>query len=117
MATRLVFLAVVCVGSVAFGQDKPKAEGTFFINGCLAGLTNNNTPATVEESNSVGGKTKEPPKEVTVDLGNGVKLEMVLIPAGEFMMGSPDSDKDAFSGRSRSTGCGSPSRSTWASTW
>jgi formylglycine-generating enzyme required for sulfatase activity len=34
-------------------------------------------------------------KEIFVDLDNGVKLEMVLIPAGEFMMGSPDSDKTA----------------------
>jgi endoglucanase len=42
-------------------------------------------------------KTKSPPKELTVDLGGGVKLEMVLIPAGEFMMGSPDSDKSAAS--------------------
>jgi len=27
-------------------------------------------------------------KEIAVDLGNGIKLEMVLIPAGEFMMGN-----------------------------
>jgi formylglycine-generating enzyme required for sulfatase activity len=38
---------------------------------------------------------KQPRKEITVDLGKGVKMALVMIPAGEFMMGSPDSDKDA----------------------
>ncbi len=55
------------------------------------------TLATAQESKEAGGKTKSPSKELTVDLGNGVKLEMVPIPAGEFRMGSPDSDKDAMS--------------------
>jgi len=36
---------------------------------------------------SAFSKTKGPPKELTVDLGGGVKMEMVLIPAGSFMMG------------------------------
>jgi len=30
----------------------------------------------------------------TVDLGDGVKMDFVLIPAGEFDMGSPDSEED-----------------------
>jgi formylglycine-generating enzyme required for sulfatase activity len=40
------------------------------------------------------GETKEPPKELAVDLGKGVKLEMVLIPVGEFKMGNDKSGSD-----------------------
>jgi formylglycine-generating enzyme required for sulfatase activity len=34
------------------------------------------------------------PKEKTIDLGNGVKMQFVLIPAGEFDMGSPSTERD-----------------------
>ena len=31
-------------------------------------------------------------KEEVIDLGNSVELTMVLIPAGKFLMGSPDDE-------------------------
>jgi formylglycine-generating enzyme required for sulfatase activity len=32
------------------------------------------------------------PKKLTLNLGNGVQMDLVLIPAGEFVMGSPDTE-------------------------
>jgi len=36
-----------------------------------------------------------PPQSFTEDLGNGVKLDMVYIPGGSFLMGSPTTEKDS----------------------
>ena len=39
-------------------------------------------------------KSFNKPIEAKIDLGKGVKLEMVLIPAGKFMMGKPGKDHE-----------------------
>ena len=41
------------------------------------------------------GKEEAPAQELVVDLGNGVTMEFIRIKAGEFMMGSGDSDPNA----------------------
>ncbi len=43
--------------------------------------------AAAEEPKTADGKAKNLPKQLTFDLGKGIKLEMLLIPAGTFMMG------------------------------
>jgi formylglycine-generating enzyme len=47
---------------------------------------------------------KESPKKLAVDLGGGVKMKMVLIPAGEFMMGNGESAKKATAFSSKISG-------------
>jgi len=44
--------------------------------------------------------TSEPARKVSLDLGNGLSMEMFLIPAGKFLMGSPEGEK----GRSTNEG-------------
>ena len=70
------------------------AFGSFAMSGCGKQPSSAKPAAGTQQSG--GGKTEEPPKELTLDLDHGVKLEMILIPAGEFMMGSPDSEAWAF---------------------
>ncbi len=51
--------------------------------------------ANAEESKEAGGNAKSLPMRLAVDIGKEVKLEMVLIREGRFMMGSPDADHEA----------------------
>ena len=43
---------------------------------------------------SVMAQDVKPGKTEVVDLGKGIKLEMVLIPAGKFKMGSLETEKN-----------------------
>jgi formylglycine-generating enzyme required for sulfatase activity len=49
-------------------------------------------PAAPQSTPAPAPKTRDLPKPTALDLGQGVKVEFVLVPAGTFVMGSPDSE-------------------------
>jgi formylglycine-generating enzyme required for sulfatase activity len=55
--------------------------------GLLAGAESPSTPPATKLST-------QPAKELTLDLGNKVTMKLVQIPAGKFLMGSPETEKD-----------------------
>jgi len=79
-ANKAVLMALVVLGSCAPGCGKSPEPST---------------PDARTQEAGTDSKLAAPAKGLTIDLGKGVKLEMVLVPAGEFLMGSPDADKDA----------------------
>ncbi len=52
--------------------------------------------STTQDSKQADAQTTSPAKEVAVDLGGGVNLDLVLISAGSFTMGSTRADKYAI---------------------
>ncbi len=50
----------------------------------------------VDDKGAVTNRSRGEAKYFAEDLGTGITLDMVLIPAGNFLMGSPDSEKFRF---------------------
>ncbi|NEQ41120.1 MAG: SUMF1/EgtB/PvdO family nonheme iron enzyme [Okeania sp. SIO3I5] len=52
---------------------------------------------TVNDSGNVTNRTQGSARQKIEDLGNGIKLEMVYIPGGSFIMGSPENEAERLS--------------------
>ena len=73
----------------------PKALGVGVIVGFLVVMNAGCDKGKSRSEETQGGAS--PREMLTLDLGNGITMKLVQIPAGKFMMGSPESEKDRYS--------------------
>ncbi len=79
MTIRVVLLAIV--GLVAVGGCK--SEGS-------------SGQGQADSQQEADAKAIDVPKNIILALGDNINMRLVLIPAGKFLMGSPDDEKDRF---------------------
>ena len=87
---RLARIADIKV-AIAPAIANPKPAEIMPATGNLLEAPFNEAKAKEEQKSAAKSLQKE--VEENADLGKGIKLEMILIPAGKFMMGSPASEK------------------------
>lgn len=88
----VVFASALLAGLLVLGvQRQPTVEAQD--KGAPKQLTAPFTKAEAEKARAEWAKYLQVPERKMLDLGSGVKLEIVLLPPGTFQMGSPDGEK------------------------
>ena len=99
MQSKSLFLEIVLVGFA------------FLVGMQGSGSTVGGQDSAGAERRKAVGSGLENKKEISFDLGRGIKIDFVLIPSGSFMMG----DEKGIATKNRSTRSPLASLSTWAS--